>query len=132
MTRRALEIAIAIIQAEELAKQIPTKDLIEPVIVEKSVVIEKPVLKAKGVVLPLTINVTSQFVDVVGDEPWASAYINNEGPNPVYASVGIMQKGRMLPVGWHWDLRFDHPVIKHLYLVCDSGLTATATVDGSY
>jgi hypothetical protein len=128
--RKAFELAMSIIQAEELVRALPQ---VEAKQVEKSVIVEKRFkYEPKGVVLPLTVNVTSQFTDVVGDEPWWSAYINNEGPNPIYASVGIMQKGRSIPVAWHWEMKFDLPVIKHLYLVCDTNLTATATVDGAY
>jgi hypothetical protein len=128
---KALDLAIAIIEAEEIARQVQPK-IVEKVIVEEPKPKEKRA-KLQGVVLPLVINVTDQFTDVVqGCPPWFCTFIDNLGPNPIYASVGPKTKGRQIPVSWHWKVEFTRPLIQHLYLVCDSGLTSTANVDGIY
>lgn len=131
---KAFDTALSLINAEIVADKL--KQQIKPVVIEKEVIVEKLVAppKPKGVVLPLTINVTDQFTDAVGEgaPPWFSFDLYNQGANPVYAMVNQQRKGRNIPSGASWRIKMRFPQIKHLYLICDAGLSAEVNVDGVY
>jgi len=87
----------------------------------------------EGVVEPIKIEVGDKFEELPFPEPWISADIRNDGPDPVYVLVNKERPIRDLPAlepAESLSVDMVEPLIRVLYLICDKGKRATVRIFG--